>query len=316
MNKRKSVEAVRKEIRRRNYASRTEKSYIHWITDFFGYHSENSMEDIGKDEVVDYLNYLAEERAVSGSTHNQALCAVKFLFDTLDKDMSGLNGLKQAKESNHLPTVLSPKEVRGILSRMSGMPKLIAFLQFGSGMRISEVVRLRINDVDFDNVQIYVRNAKGLKDRTTLLPDMLKKALTNQVIRATKRNQKDKTRGFGEAPMPKALANKYPSASKETGWQYLFPSSQISKGKRYHISPSTVQKDLKRAVRLSGINKKVGTHTLRHSFATQMLKSGVDIRTVQELLGHKNIRTTERYTHVIGKEQTESPIAQLMHEAT
>ncbi|MAO65083.1 MAG: integrase [Balneola sp.] len=314
MNKRKAVELVRKEIRRRNYASRTEKSYIHWITDFFGYHSENSVDDIGKDEVVEYLNYLSEERSVSGSTHNQALCAVKFLFDCLDKDMKGLNGLKQAKESKHLPTVLSPKEVRAILSRMSGRPKLIAFIQYGAGMRISEVVRLRINDIDFENGQIYVRNAKGLKDRTTLLPDMLKKALTNQVIRATKRNQKDKVRGYGEAPLPKALAKKYPNASKETGWQYLFPSSKISKGKRYHISPSTVQKALKRAVRVSGIHKKVSTHTLRHSFATQALKSGVDIRTVQELLGHKNIRTTERYTHVIVKERIESPVESLLRE--
>lgn len=312
MNKRKAVELVRKEIRRRNYASRTEKSYIHWITDFFGYHQDSTVDDIGKEEVVEYLNYLAEERAVSGSTHNQALCAVKFLFDVLVKDMSGLSGLKQAKESNHLPTVLSPKEVKAILSQMSGMPKLIAFLQFGSGMRISEVVRLRINDIDFENGQIYVRNAKGLKDRTTLLPEMLVKALTNQVIRATKRNQRDKMKGFGEAPLPKALSKKYPSASKETGWQYLFPSSQISKGKRYHISPSTVQKDLKRAVRLSGITKKVSTHALRHSFATQALKSGVDIRTVQELLGHKQLRTTERYTHVINKERIPSPIESLL----
>lgn len=314
MNKQDAVKEMRSEIRRRNYASRTEKSYVHWVTDFFGYHSGSSLDDIGRDEVVEYLNYLAEERAVSGSTHNQALCAVKFLFDVLGKDMDGLNGLKQAKESNHLPTVLSPREVRAVLSRMSGMPKLIAFLQFGSGMRISEVVCLRINDVDFENGQIYVRNAKGLKDRTTLLPDMLVKALTNQVIRATKLNQRDTMKGFGEAPMPKALARKYPNASKEIGWQYLFPSSQISKGKRWHISPSTVRKALKRAVRSSGITKKVGTHTLRHSFATQMLKSGVDIRTVQELLGHKYVRTTEKYTHVIGKNTVKSPISGVLEE--
>jgi site-specific recombinase XerD len=142
---------------------------------------------------------------------------------------------------------------------------------------------------------------------------MLKKALTNQVIRATKLNQKDKMRGYGESPVPKALAKKYPSASKETGWQYLFPSSQISKGKRWHVSPSTVRKALKIAVRSSGITKKVGTHTLRHSFATQMLKSGVDIRTVQELLGHKYVRTTERYTHVLGKERVEGPLRGILN---
>ncbi len=285
---------------------------MNWVRDFFRYHSDVDLDSFGKGEVVDFLNYLAEERGVSGSTHNQALCAVKFLYDILDKDMRGLDGLKRAKKSQHLPDVLSPREVRSILIRMSGKAKLICFLQYGSGMRISEVVRLRINDVDFENQQIYVRNAKGLKDRTTLLPAELKKALTNQVIRSTKINQRDKEMGYGEAPIPKGLRKKYPNISSQVGWQYLFPSANISKGKRYHISPSTVQKALKRAVRASGIQKKVGTHTFRHSFATQLLKNGYDIRTVQELLGHKNVRTTQKYTHVLGKEEVKSPIEGLV----
>lgn len=308
MSKRDTIKMMRTEIRRRNYASRTERSYINWVSDFFRYHKDIGVDDFGKDEVVEFLNYLAEERGVTGSTQNQALCAVKFLFDLLEKDIRGLDGLKRAKESNHLPDVLSPGEVRSILIRMSGKAKLISFLQYGSGMRISEVVRLRINDIDFENNQIYVRNAKGLKDRTTVLPDDLRKALTNQVIRATKINQRDKLMGYGEAPIPKGLGKKYPNIAKQTGWQYLFPSSCISKGKRYHISPSTVQKALKKAVGISGIQKKVGTHTFRHSFATQLLKNGYDIRTVQELLGHKNVRTTQKYTHVLGKEKVKSPI--------
>ena len=279
---------------------------------FFRYHTEVGVDDIGRDEVVDFLNYLAEERGVSGSTQNQALCAVKFLFDLLGKDMRGLDGLKRAKRSKHLPDVLSPREVRSILIRMSGKTKLISFLQYGSGMRISEVVRLRINDVDFENHQIYVRNAKGLKDRTTVLPNDLRKALTNQVIRATKINKRDKEMGYGEAPIPKGLRKKYPNISSQVGWQYLFPSANISKGKRYHISPSTVQKALKRAVRAARLQKKVGTHTFRHSFATQLLKNGYDIRTVQELLGHKNVRTTQKYTHVLGKEAVKSPIESLI----
>lgn len=303
------IRRMKTEIRRRNYSSKTVKAYVNWVLRLMSFHDGEKLADLGKDDIVEYLNYLVEERNVSGSTHNQALCAIVFLFkQVMKRDVRGLDNLKRAKESNNLPTVLSAKEVRAILTRMYGMPKLIAFLQYGTGMRISEVLRLRVKDVDFENHQIYVRSSKGLKDRTTLLPSRLEKALTNQIIRVTKIQQKDILRGFGEAPMPKALSKKYPNAASETGWQYLFPSSKITEGKRYHCSPSTVQKALKKAVRLSGIHKRVATHTFRHSFATSLLRNGYDIRTVQELLGHKNLRTTTKYTHVIRREEVASPV--------
>lgn len=308
MNERELIAKMRTEIRRRNYAAKTEKAYVNWVQRFSRFHSGEELAELDNDQIVDYLNYLAEERNVTGATQNQALCAIVFLYkEVMGRDVSGLNNLKRAKRSKNVPTVLSAEEVKEVISRMNGMPKLIAFLMYGTGMRLSEALRLRIQDVDFATRQIYIRNSKGLKDRSTLLPQILTTALRNQVKRVTDQHQRDLDRGYGAAPMPKALARKYPSASKELGWQYVFPSSSITKDQRWHCSPSTVQKSVKAASRSAGLTKRIGTHTLRHSFATHLLQSGYDIRTVQELLGHNNLKTTMKYTHVIQSRKVDSP---------
>ena len=296
---------MRNQIRRRGYASSTERSYVSWVCRFVRYHSGELLTNIGKEDIVEYLNYLVNEQNVAGNTHNQALCSIVFLYKhVLIRDISGMDGLKYSKKSKRLPTVLSKEEVREVISNMKGMPKLITFLMYGTGLRISEALRLRVQDIDFANSQIYVRNSKGLKDRTTLLPASLKKALIRQIARVKEQHGTDVMKGHGRAPVPKAIASKYPSATEDTSWQYVFPSAKISRNDRtgqmcrHHASPSTTQKQIKKAVSRSSIDKRVTAHTFRHSFATHMLQGGYDIRTVQELLGHKNVKTTQKYTHV------------------
>ena len=316
MQKNNTITELRNEIRRRGYAWKTETSYVTWATKFFRYHKNENVESLTKNDVVEYLNYLVNERDVANSTHNQALCAIVFLFkNVLKKEVGGMNDLRYSKKAQRLPTVLSKDEVKEIISNMSGMPKLVAFLMYGTGMRISEAMRLRVQDVDFANSHIYVRNAKGLKDRTTLLPASLKKALMKQLARVKARHEVDVMKGQGRAPLPKAIEKKYPNAATDTGWQYVFPSANITRNHRsgelcrHHASPSTVQKEIKRALKRTGIVKRVSAHTFRHSFATHMLQAGYDIRMIQELLGHKNLKTTQKYTHVTEKpESIKSPV--------
>ena len=316
MQKDNTITEMRNEIRRRGYAWKTETSYVTWVTRFFRYHKNEDVESLDKNDVVEYLNYLVNERDVANSTHNQALCAIVFLFkNVLKKEVAGMDDLRYSKKAHRLPTVLSKEEVKEIISNMSGMPKLIAFLMYGTGMRISEAIRLRVQDVDFANSQIYVRNAKGLKDRTTLLPASLKKALMKQLARVKARHEVDVMKGQGRAPLPNSVEKKYPNAATETGWQYVFPSANITRNHRsgelcrHHASPSTVQKEIKRALKRTGIVKRVSAHTFRHSFATHMLQAGYDIRMIQELLGHKNLKTTQKYTHVTTKpESVKSPV--------
>lgn len=302
------IDALRYEIRRKGYAWKTETSYVSWVCRFVKYHNGDSLAEMEKEDVVEYLNFLVNERNVAGATQNQALCSIVFLYNhVIEKDMQGLENLSYSKKAKRLPTVLSKEEVRGVISNMSGMPKLITFLMYGTGMRISEALRLRVQDVDFGNSQIYIRNSKGLKDRTTLLPKVLKKALMKQIARVKDQHEMDLLKGHGKAPVPKAIARKYPSAPKQTGWQYVFPSAKISRNHRtgelcrHHASPSTTQKQIKAALKESGNVKKVTPHSFRHSFATHMLQAGYDIRMVQELLGHKNVKTTMKYTHVTTK---------------
>jgi integron integrase len=305
------IQKLRKEIARRGYAAKTEKAYTQWVTRFIRYHNNRSLTDISKSQITEYLNYLSEEKNVAGSTQNQALCALVFLYkNILNQNVDHLPEITYSKRQQNLPTVLSKSEVKQILSHMKGVSKLITFIMYGTGLRISEAVKLRVQDIDFDNRQIYVRGAKGLKARTTLLPSCTVKAIHTQLSRVKNLHQKDTLQGYGKAHLPKALSVKYPSAAGELRWQYLFPSSQRSENRttgivcRHHISPSTVQKKIKQAALKTGITKKVSAHTFRHSFATHMLQAGYDIRMVQELLGHKNIKTTQRYTHVTQKPQT------------
>lgn len=308
MDKSQCVERAKTEIRRRNYSYRTEKSYIRWIRRFFAFHGGGMPAEFDKSHVVEFLNHLVADRNVSASTQNQALCALVFLFEqTLDRRLGELSDIKRAKKPEKLPVVLSRREARAVMNHLAGVPRLVVSLLYGSGLRVSEALRLRVHDLDFDYRQLEIRNGKGLKDRITVMPDILIGSLRIHLKKVRNLHRKDLAKGWGEVQLPKALAEKYPNASKELGWQYLFPSKTRRKDprsgrrQRYHISNSAIQKEVRKAVKKSGIRKPASCHTFRHSFATHLLEDGYDIRTVQELLGHKNVSTTMIYTHVIKK---------------
>lgn len=308
MAKSKLLEKVREEIRRRNYSYRTEKAYTRWIVRFVRFNGYTHPLKMGKEEVVKFLNWLANERNVAASTQNQALCAIIFLYEqVLDDPLGTFDNLERAKKPKRLPVVLSPKEAQRILKNLEDDARLMVELLYGSGLRQSECLRLRVKDIDFEFSQIWVRNGKGKKDRTTVLPEISKDKLKDQIKRVKLLHQKDLEKGYGEVILPKALSKKYPNMPKELGWQYLFPSVRRTKDprteitQRYHKSSSYLHKAIKAAVRKTNIIKKVSSHTFRHSFATHLLQDGYDIRTVQELLGHKNVSTTMIYTHVLKK---------------
>lgn len=308
MSKSKLLTKVREEIRRRNYSYRTEKAYSRWIVRFIKFHGLTHPLKMEKEEVVDFLNWLANERHVAASTQNQALCAIIFLYkQVIDKPLGAFDNLQRASKPKRLPVVLSAKEARRVLANMEGDARLMTELLYGSGLRQSECLRLRVKDIDFEFNQIWVHNGKGKKDRTTVLPEISKKKLKNQIKQVKLLHQKDLDKGFGKVVLPKALSKKYPNMPKEFGWQYLFPSvrraeePQTGTTQRYHKSSSYLHKAIKTAVSKTNIIKKVSSHTFRHSFATHLLQDGYDIRTVQELLGHKNVSTTMIYTHVLKK---------------
>lgn len=302
----KLLDCVRQEIRRRNYSYRTEEAYARWIVRFIRFHGTVHPSKLDAEDVKSYLNYLANQRNVAASTQNQALSALVFLYkEVLDQPSLELGGLVRAKKPQKLPVVLSTGEIVRIFQHMRGRPLLICELLYGAGLRISECLRMRVQDVDFDYRQIWVRSGKGNKDRVTLLPQMCIHKLKDQIRRVDNLLQKDIAKGNGKAFLPYALAKKYPGEDKLLRWQYIFPSPKFSKDPRsglihrHHISATHVQHILKKATDAAGINKKATCHSLRHSFATHLLFNGYDIRTVQELLGHKDVRTTMIYTHII-----------------
>jgi integron integrase len=261
---------------------------------------------MGEKEVQEFLTYLASERKVSASTQNQALSALIFLYrNVLHEELDLPTRLITAKRSTHLPTVLTPTEVRNVLQYVEDTTGLIARLLYGSGMRLQECLRLRVKDIDFGNHRIIVRSAKGANDRSTLLPETLIEPLQFQLKTTQLIHQKDLKEGYGETLLPFALSKKYHNAGKEWVWQYVFPASQRSTDpesgvvRRHHLHPSAVQKAVRRAAQKAGLDKRVTPHTFRHSFATHLLEAGYDIRTVQELLGHKDVKTTMIYTHVL-----------------
>ena len=308
MGRSKLLTSMRKELRRQNYSYRTEQAYTNWVVRFVKFCGTKHPNKISKEEITAFLNFLAETKNVAASTQNQALCALVFLYQqVLNNKMPFLDNLKRAKKPKRLPVVLTQNEVKDLLTNMEGHSKLIAQLLYGSGLRLSEALRLRVLDVDFKYSQITVRNGKGNKDRLTMLPQTVSSSLLNYIDNNKKIHKKDSSRGYGKALLPKALARKYPGESKEFKWQYVFLSNQISKDPRsglrhrHHLSDTYVQKSVKRAVQKSSIQKHATCHTLRHSFATHLLENGYDIRTVQELLGHKNLKTTMVYTHVLNK---------------
>lgn len=297
---------MRTEIRRRNYSYRTEQAYTNWVVRFVKFHDLQHPGEMAEREVVEFLNFLAEDCNVAASTQNQALCAILFLYEyVLDQPLEEMMDFKRAQTPKKLPVVLTQGEVKKVLHFLEGTPKLIAELLYGSGLRISECLRLRVLDLDFEYNQIQVRSGKGKKDRITIMPQITKKKLKRQVDKVKVLHENDATNGYAETLLPKALSKKYPDAATKLKWQYLFPSPRISEDPRsglehrHHISDSTIQRKVKQAVNQSKINKHATCHTLRHSFATHLLEDGYDIRTVQELLGHKNVKTTMIYTHVI-----------------
>lgn len=303
----KLLDQVRDAIRRKHYAYRTEETYVSWIRQYILFHNKRHPQEMGAAEIEAFLTYLAQERHVSASTQNQALSAILFLYrEVLHISISNLE-ITWANKPKRLPTVLSQEETRRILACLTGANKLKGQLLYGSGLRLMECLRLRVKDVDFAQCHILVRDGKGQKDRVTLLPEALLTPLQNQLQHTQLIHEQDLANGFGRTSLPDALAVKYPNADKEWGWQYVFPSSKVSFDeranmmRRHHIHESVLQKAVRQAAQQAGITKPVGPHTFRHCFATHLLESGYDIRTVQELMGHKDVKTTMVYTHVMNK---------------
>lgn len=308
MGKSKLLESIRTEIRRRNYSYNTEKTYCGWVVQFVLYHHLKHPSVMGEKEITDFLNHLAVERNVAASTQNQALSALVFLYEyIIKKPVPTLKQLKRAKKPSRLPVVLSEKEAKKILGEMEGVWKILLGLIYGSGLRVSEALRIRIQDLDFDYKQLMVRSGKGLQDRITVMADSIIPDLKNHILKVKKLHDADLAKGYGQTVLPKALAVKYPNADRAFKWQYLFPASSRQHDPRsgirhrYHLSASELRVSVKQAAHKHGIQKHVSPHVFRHSFATHLLTSGYDIRTVQELLGHKSVKTTMIYTHVLNK---------------
>ncbi len=296
---------TRRALRLRHLSYRTEQTYIGWIKRFRLFVKEKSPSELNGVEIQDFLSNLAVDKKVSASTQNQALNALVFLFkNVLKKDISNYIDAIRAKERRRLPVVLTKKEVRKVLSLIEGEQKLMAALMYGCGLRVSECVRLRIKDIDLEQNTLTVRAGKGDKDRITLLPESLKDDLLSQLERAREIYKQDRKKNLPGVYLPGALKKKYPNAGKEWGWFWLFPSRSLSIDpvtntvRRHHVHPATVQRAVRDAVRKAEIAKPATAHTLRHSFATHLIEDGYDIRTVQELLGHKSLNTTMIYTHV------------------
>ncbi len=301
----KLLDQVREAVRTKHYSSRTEQTYVEWIKRFILFHKKRHPAEMGAPEVQAFISFLAVERHVAASTQKQALSAILFLYRNVLNHPVEVPDILRPEASVHLPTVLTHPEAMQVIEKMSGTSQLMAKLLYGAGLRLMECLRLRVKDVDFGNHQIVVRDGKGEKDRVTILPDSVIPALQTHLTDVKAIHQKDLGEGYGEVSLPYALDRKYPNAAKEWSWQYIFPASQRSrdplsgKTKRHHLDESVLQKAVRQAAALAGIAKPVSPHTFRHSFATHLLQNGYDIRTVQELLGHKDVKTTMIYTHVL-----------------
>lgn len=315
------LEEVRRAIRVRHYSIRTEQAYLMWIRRFILFHSKRHPREMGAAEVGAFLTHLAVERRVSPNTQNQALNALVFLYGkVLGLPLGQVNGVVRPSASQKLPVVLSPEEVARVLARLSGSYWLIACLQYGSGLRLLESIRLRVKDIDFSHRAILVRDGKGAKDRVVTLADELIGPLQRHLQVRRDLFEQDRRAGYGTVYLPHALAVKYPNAAGEWAWQYVFVSSRIGRDprtgahRRHHLDESAVQKAVRRAVVAAGVDKPASCHSLRHSFATHLLERGADIRTVQEQLGHADVRTTQIYTHVLqrGGRAVRSPLGSVL----
>lgn len=302
------LERLREAIRLRHYSIRTEQVYLHWAKRFILFHGKRHPAEMGAEEIAAFLSDLATRGKVSASTQNQALNALNFFYkEVVGREIGLMSGVVRAKRPQRLPVVLSRPEITSLLNQLSGHHRLMANLMYGSGLRLVECLRLRVKDLEFINHSIVVREGKGNKDRVTILPDRLIPQLKSHLEMVGLIHRRDLHEGFGRVYLPDALERKYPNAAREWGWQYVFPAGHRSRDprtgveRRHHFHETAMQKAMKAAVRRAGIHKPASCHTLRHSFATHLLESGYDIRTVQELLGHKDVRTTQIYTHVLGR---------------
>lgn len=307
-HKPKLLDLVKTELQVNHYSKKTEEAYVEWIKRYILFHNKKHPDEMGKEEVQNFINHLAVNDNVSSSTQNQALQAILFLYKRiLKKEVGWLDNIQHAAKIKHLPVVFSKKETIKIFEHLSGIPKLVISLLYGSGLRLNEALELRIKDIDFDYQQIIIRDGKGEKDRHTILPSSIIPDLKKHLNDVYKQHKIDLAKGKGETILPLALKKKYPNTGKEFGWQYAFPAEKFIKDKetglvfRWHIHESTIQRAVKEAISKAGIIKSGSPHTFRHSFATHLLENGYDIRTIQELLGHQSVKTTMIYTHVLNR---------------
>jgi integron integrase len=303
----KLLDLYREALRTKHYAHRTEDTYLAWVRQYILYHHKRHPREMGVAEINQFITHLAVERNFAASTQNQALSAVLFLYRhvlNLELDETALTALRPS-QPKHVPTVLSKAEAKAVIENMNGMYRIMAQLMYGSGLRLMEVLRLRVKDIDFDNHQIIVRDGKGENDRVTVFPEAAYAPLQLQLEYVRVQHEKDLADDFGTVYLPYALERKYPNANREFAWQYAFPAPYLSVDpatgvkQRHHIHETSLQKAVRQAARAARIDKPVTPHTFRHSFATHLLQAGYDIRTVQELLGHKDVKTTMIYTHVL-----------------
>jgi integron integrase len=302
------LDRVREALRIRHYSRRTEEAYVAWIRRYILFHGKRHPGELGGPEVTRFLSSLAVDGRVAASTQNQALSALLFLYrDVLGVELPWLDDIVRAKRPTRLPVVLTRDEVRVVIRHLSGPPRLMACLLYGAGLRVLECCRLRVQDLDFAANQIVVRGGKGDKDRTTMLPAIVKPDLLRHIETVRAQHERDLTAGAGWVELPSALSRKYPNAARQWVWQWVFPATRLymdhatGQRRRHHLHETVLQRELRRAVALAGIAKRASPHTLRHSFATHLLEDNYDIRTVQELLGHRDVSTTQIYTHVLNR---------------
>lgn len=302
------MDQLREALRSRHYSPRTEEAYCRWVRRFILFHGCQHPSALAESEVNAFLTHLAVEQHVSASTQNQALSAVLFLYrHVLARELGDFGDVVRARRPRHIPVVMTRGEVRSVLAELDGDVRIAASLMYGGGLRLMECLRLRVQDIDFERGELTVRSGKGAKDRVTVLPDSVCSPLREHLSVVKAIHERDLAEGWGRVSLPDALDRKYPAAPAEWRWQWVFPqrtrwkNAKTREEGRHHIHETIVQRAVKDAVRVAGITKHVGCHTFRHSFATHLLESGYDIRTIQELLGHKDVRTTMIYTHVLNR---------------
>jgi integron integrase len=314
------LDQVSQQLRVRHYAFRTEQQYVQWVQRFIVFHNRRHPARLAGAEVEAFLSFLATERKVSASTQNQALAALLFLYKyVLNVELPWLDQVVRARKPERLPVVLTPTEVAAVLAHLEGIVWLVASLLYGSGLRILEALRVRVKDIDLGYSQLLIRDTKGNKDRVAVLPQTLKEPLRAQLMRVQVQHETALRDGYAGVALPFALGSKYPHAHRDLCWQYVFPSARPSRDprtgvyQRHHLLEDVIQRHFRAAVRAAGVLKPATPHTLRHSFATHLLESGYDIRTVQELLGHRDVATTQIYTHVMqkGANAVKSPLDRL-----